>query len=621
MNSIKIIFIVLAALVRTTFAQTDTIRFAWMSDTHIGNPTAAEDLRNSVNDINSLYGLDFTILSGDITEMGSNEELKIAKQILDSLQKHYYIVPGNHDCKWSESGATMFIKLWGNDRFVFQSGEYLFIGLHQGPRMRMGDGHWAPEDMRWLDSTLQTISTDKKIFFVTHYPIDDGIDNWYEVLDQMKNYNTQAFLFGHGHRNRTYNFSQRDGFPEGIPGVMGRSNLRAGNYEGGYTIAEIVGDTIKFFEKKPVSDEKEYWHAVALGNKRYDPSIKDERPDFSINQTYTSVKEKWIFNSGYTNGSSPAVWENIVFTGDASGTLHAISIEDGNEVGLFKTNGPIYSSPAVKDDYVIFGSADSNIYCLNAETGLLEWKVKTGAEVLGSPSIEDDMVYIGGSDRTFRAIELETGEVKWKFDGLNGFIESKPLVYKDKIIFGAWDTYLYCLDKSTGKLLWKWKGDMNGILYSPAACNPVASGDLVFIAAPDRKLTAININTGEQLWRTGRYQVRESIGISEDGSKFFVRTMRDSIIAFPTSNTLPEPLWITNAKFDYDINSAQLVEKDGVLFYGTKNGLLIALDSLTGEILWKHKVGVTIINTVTPLDSKRVLLNDLDGKTMLIEAE
>ena len=270
---------------------------------------------------------------------------------------------------------------------------------------------------------------------------------------------------------------------------------------------------------------------------------------------------------------------------------------------------------------MIFGSADSNIYCLNAETGLLEWKVKTGAEVLGSPSIEDDMVYIGGSDRTFRAIELETGEVKWKFDGLNGFIESKPLVYKDKIIFGAWDTYLYCLDKSTGKLLWKWKGDMNGILYSPAACNPVASGDLVFIAAPDRKLTAININTGEQLWRTGRYQVRESIGISEDGSKFFVRTMRDSIIAFPASNTLPEPLWITDAEFDYDINSAQLVEKDGVLFYGTKNGLLIALNSSTGEILWKHKVGLTIINTVTPLDSKRVLLNDLDGKTMVIEAE
>ena len=160
---------------------------------------------------------------------------------------------------------------------------------------------------------------------------------------------------------------------------------------------------------------------------------------------------------------------------------------------------------------------------------------------------------------------------------------------------------------------------MNGLLYSPAACWPVASNDIVFIVAPDRKMNAIDVNSGNQLWRTDKYQVRESIGISEDGTKFFVRTMNDSIIAFPVSETQPEPLWITNAEFGYDINSAQLVEKDGVLFYGTKNGLLIALDSSTGKILWEHKVGVTIINTVTPLDSKRVLLNDFDGRTILVE--
>jgi len=609
----KIISIVIIFILQcSTFSQ-DTIRFAWMSDTHIGNPTAAEDMRNSVNDINSLYGLDFTILSGDITEMGSNEELKLAKQILDSLNQPYYIVPGNHDCKWSESGATAFIKLWGNDRFVFEYGNYLFLGLHQGPRMRMGDGHWAPEDLRWLDSVLQTTPKDKRIFFVTHYPINNEIDNWYEVLDRMKNYNIQAFLFGHGHRNNKLNFEE-------IPGVMGRSNLRAGNPEGGYTIAEIIGDTIKFYEKNPVTDKKVLWHSLILTDQ-----IKKEpagiRPDFSINQKYPDIKKVWTFESGFTNGSSPAVWKNIVFTGDASGVMHALSIKDGDEVGLFKTNGPIYSSPAVKDDYVVFGSADSNVYCINAETGLLEWKVKTNAEVLGSPSIDDNTVYIGGSDRIFRTIELETGKVKWQFDELEGFIESRPLIYKDKIIFGAWDTYLYCLDKTTGKLLWKWQGDLKGLLYSPSACIPVATNDVVYITAPDRKLTAIDINSGRQLWRTGKYQVRESIGISEDGSKIFVRTMRDSIIAFPSSPTLPEPLWITNVGFGYDINSAQHVEKDGVLFYGTKNGLLIALDSSNGEILWQQKLGVTIINTITPLSSKRVLLSDVDGRTMLIEAE
>lgn len=608
----KIFFAFVILLQTPLLPQSDTIRFAWMSDVHIGNPTAAEDLRNSVKDINSLYKIDFAFLSGDITEMGSKEELLLAKQILDSLETPYYIIPGNHECKWSESGATFFPKLWGDDRFVFKFGDYLFIGLHQGPRMRMGDGHWAPEDLHWLDSVLKNISKQKRIFFVTHYPIDEGIDNWYEVLDRMKHYNTQAFLFGHGHRNNNYNF-------EGIPGVMGRSNLRGGNPVGGYTIAEIADNTINFYEKTPLTSNKNYWHNVALGERNFDLSVQTNRPDFSINESYPQVKEKWIFNSGYTNGSSPAVWENVVFTADVSGTLYKLSIEDGNVLGSFKTNGPVYSSPAVENNFVVFGSADSNIYCINAETGLLNWKVKTEAEVLSSPAIDNDIVYIGGSDRKFRAIDLMNGNVLWVFDQLNGFIETKPLVYKDKIIFGAWDTYLYCLNKMTGELIWKWKGDTDGLLYSPAACIPVASNNIVFIAAPDRKLTAINVNTGEQLWRTGKYQVRESIGISEDGLKIFVRTMRDSIIAFPVSEKEPEPLWITNAEFDYDINSAQLVEKDGVLFYGTKNGLLLSLDSSNGKILWKYKAGVTIINTVTPLDSKRVLLNDFDGRTILIE--
>ena len=608
------LFVLIFSLQIIIFAQTDTIRFAWMSDTHIGEPKAAEDLRNCVKDINSLYGIDFTIISGDIGEMGSNDQLKLAKQILDSLNVIYHIIPGNHDYKWSESGAALFPKLWGSDKFVFNYKNYLFIGMAQGPIMKMGDGHWNPQDLRWLDSVLNTISKQKRIFFVTHYPIDNGIDNWYEVLDRMKNYNTQAFLFGHGHRNGKYDF-------EGIPGIMCRSTLRARDTVGGYTIAEIVDDTMKIYEKTPLTNKKRYWAKVALGEHHYDKTIKGKRPDFSINKSYPQVKEKWIRNAGFTNGSSPALWKNFVFAGDESGFIRKLSLDNGDVIDSFKTKGPIYSTPAVKDNNIVFGSTDSDVYCINAENCKLNWKIKTDAEVLGSPSIDNDTVYIGGSDGKFRAIDLSSGKVLWIFDKVNGFIETKPLVYKDKVIFGAWDTYLYCLNKTTGQLIWKWKGAKEGLLYSPAAFWPVAAKDIVFIVAPDRNLTAVNINSGKELWRTADYQVRESIGISEDKSEFFVRTMRDSIIAFPVSETLPKPLWINNAGFGYDINSAQLAEKDGVLFYGTKNGLLLALNSLTGKILWEYKVGVTIINTVRPLDSTHVLLNDFDGRTILVESK
>ena len=74
------------------------------------------------------------------------------------------------------------------------------------------------------------------------------------------------------------------------------------------------------------------------------------------------------------------------------------------------------------------------------------------------------------------------------------------------------------------------------------------------------------------------------------------------------------------AAFGYDINSAMLVEKEGVVFYGTKNGLLYALDCRSGAVKWEHKIGPGLINTVLPLSATQILTTDFDGKVTLIEA-
>ena len=82
----------------------------------------------------------------------------------------------------------------------------------------------------------------------------------------------------------------------------------------------------------------------------------------------------------------------------------------------------------------------------------------------------------------------------------------------------------------------------------------------------------------------------------------------------------PDKVWELNAGFGHDINSAMLVEKDGVLFYGTKNGLLFALDAKSGAIKWEHQLGNGMMNTVVPLSSTQVLTADFDGKVALVEA-
>lgn len=607
----KKFFILILFFCTQVFSQ--NFNFAWLSDIHVGDPTSEEDLRRSVNDINSSGNIEFTIISGDITSDGALSDLTKAKIILDKLNKPYYIIPGNHEAKWSESGCTDFTKLWGKERFVFEYDKFMFIGLYQGPLMRMADGHFSPQDLRWFDSLITSIvDPNKPVIFVTHYPLDEGISNWYEMTNRLKNINTQVVLCGHGHKNGVFNF-------ESIPGVMCRTNLRGNKDVGGYNFVEVKNDSMSFYEVTPGNGIRP-WHNLALKQRDFNTTFPNPpRPDYSINSVYPEIKPKWTINTGFTIGSSASVTDKSVYIGDVSGKLYSINIDNGKIQWTYKTDNAIYSTPAIKDSFIVFGSVDSNIYCLNTNDGKLNWKLKTNAAVLGSPTIVDNIVYIGGSDKTFRALDLKTGNIIWQFTTLNGFVETKPTFYDNKILFGAWDESFYCLNAEDGKLIWKWNGGRKGKLYSPAVCQAVVSDDMVFIVAPDRQLTAIDISSGKNLWRTGKYQVRETIGISEDKKSIYVRTFNDSIISIPAVGSLKEPNWIADCKFGYDISSAQIVEKDGVIFYATKNGMIYSLNPQTGKINWQHKVSNVFVNTITAINNKKIVVTDFNGTISLIE--
>jgi len=482
--------------------------------------------------------------------------------------------------------------------------------------MKMGDGHWAPQDVRWLEKTLRHLRyRNQPVIFVTHYPIDDGIANWYVVLELLKRYNTQVVLCGHGHSNRKLLF-------EGVPGVMGRSSLGTTRAEPGFNLVEVKNRKMVFSERITGQETKSPWNSVILGKTNYaEAGTNRSLPDFSINDRYPRVKERWRYRTGYTIAGSPALWKDRVIVADSSGAIRALSLKNGKSLWRFKTANVVCSTPAIAQDRVVCPSTDGNIYALNAASGKVAWRVSTPRPIVASPAIADGIVYLGSSEGKFRALDLASGRLVWEFGGLKGFVETRSLLDRDHVTFGAWDGHLYALDRETGKLAWTWSGGQRGILYSPAACWPVAASGKIFIVAPDRRMTAIDVNTGAQIWRTADYHVRESIGVSEDGNRFYVRAMNDFFDAFSTDSDSPQKIWETNGHFGYDINSAMLIEKEGVVFYGTKNGLLFALDARSGAVRWEHRVGVALLNTVLPLSASRVITTDFDGKVACIEAQ
>ena len=594
--------------------QAQSFRFAQLTDLHLSpnNPNPTEDLLRSVAQINAMGNIDFVLVTGDITEEGDRASMEKVKSCLDLLKVKYYVALGNHETKWSDSGCTAFGEIFGSERFEFEHKGFLFLGFNSGPLMRMAYGHVVPQDIRWMTERMEQAGKDKPVMLVTHYPMKDGdVDNWYEVTDAVRPYNIRLFIGGHYHANRNERY-------DGIPGILMRSNLRDKDGKQGYGIYEVTSDSIKVFTQR-IGEPAKQWASFSLTEQYYDRQGKAEKyPDFSVNQEYSKAKEQWVVQTGVGIYCSPAVEKDKVFVGDDLGCLTAYALKNGKKLWSFASGKRIVGTPAVSEGIVVFGSADRNIYALNAADGSLRWKVEAAEPVLGAVTIHEGIAYVGASDKTFRALDIQTGKVVWSYDQVKGYIETKPLVVGDKVIFSAWDNTLYALEKATGKEIWKWTGGLTRMHFSPAAVWPVASNGKVFIADPQRAMTAVNLQNGETVWRTFRSQVRETIGLSEDGERVFSKTMNDSIVCYSTLTDTPEQVWASNVGFGYEHAPSMPQEKDGVVYGSTKEGLLFALEAKTGKIIWKHKIGNSLINTVVPLNGREVLFTATSGEVGLI---
>ena len=611
----KLIFIGIILFSNLSIAQPGKITFVHLSDTHIGGSTGEEDLRRTVADINSNPLIQFVVISGDITEFGSDQEIRLAKQLPDSLNKPWHIVPGNHDSNWSESGANSFKKIFGAETFSFTAGGYLFLGTHSGPNMRMSPGQIPRENIVWLDSVLQKTDSETPIIFMNHYPMDSSLNNWFEAIDLLKNKNIQLILHGHGHANRVYDF-------EGIPGIMGRSNLRAKKEEGGYNIVTIEEGLVTYTERNPQSKSENQWTKIKISKGDFSNDAgRYFRPSYEINKQYARVKTVWQFNDNSDIGSGTALAKKVVIASNTAGEIYALHQKTGKKKWSFTTGGKIYSTPAKMNNKVVVASTDNTIYCLNAGNGKLIWAYKSSGPIVANPVIYQKTIYIGSSDGHFRAIDFNTGKLRWEFTGVNNFVVTTPLVYQDKVFFGSWGNEFYALSASTGSLIWKWDNGATNRMFSPAACYPVATEGKIFLVAPDRYMTALNASTGQEIWRKNdpANRVRESMGLSKDSGLVYAKTMEGSVIGVSTS--LPDMTisWKANTRLGYEIAPTAIVEENELIYVPSNSGIVTAVNRSDGSILWKHKISNALITNIRVLGKNKIIVSTMDGKVTRLD--
>lgn len=596
----------------------ENFKFAQLTDIHISSEATKLNLQQSIDQINADNSVDFILITGDLTDNGDNASLEWISKELAKLNKPYYVLPGNHETTWTESGLETFKRLFGDDRFSFEHKGVFFVGFNTGPFVRMAYGHVAPQDLSWMGQEIRTKAMGKKVIVVTHYPLMEGdVDNWYQATDSIRQYSPVCMIGGHYHQNLYHRY-------DGISAVLTRSNLKDKTGKAGYSEFVVSQDSLLVYEHK-IGESPCQWAGFSMTRQEFDPKAKaDKYPDYSINRKYDHVQELWRKDSGISIYSSPAVDGKYAYIGNNEGTVTCYRLADGKEMWTTPLGGKIVGNPAVIGNNVVMGSTDHNIYALNKRTGCLSWKVATSEAQMGSVASAKGIAYIGGSDHKMRAINARTGEVIWTYNGVEGYVVTLPLLIAGKVIFGAWDNTVYALDQKTGQLEWRWTHRKGSMHYSAAGVWPVSDGKAVYVVDPERAMTAIDLKTGQELWRTKEWQgraskVRESLGMSKDRKRLYAKTMQDSILCYEANPVKPVEVWGCNAGFGYEHATTMLPERDGIVYSSTKDGLVIAIEGKTGRLLWEHKVGNSFINTVVPVGKGAVLMTETSGEIALLQ--
>jgi outer membrane protein assembly factor BamB len=155
--------------------------------------------------------------------------------------------------------------------------------------------------------------------------------------------------------------------------------------------------------------------------------------------------------------------------------------------------------------------------------------------------------------------------VKWTFR-TGAAVISTPAVANGSVYVGSSDHNLYALDAATGALRWKF-ATAGRVSSSPA----VADGR-VYFASYDSNLYALDAASGAVSWKFTTAGERRFSGKHLHGAE-------------PAAEVMPDP-------FDVFLSSPVVVA--GVVYFGSGDGNVYALDAANGTLRWKFHTGNVI---------------------------
>ncbi len=284
--------------------------------------------------------------------------------------------------------------------------------------------------------------------------------------------------------------------------------------------------------------------------------------------------------------SSPAIVNGVVYVGSYSGFVYALNASSGAIIWSYAANENTESSPTVVDNVVYIGAGNysatrdnGHVYALQATTGEKLWSYQTGGTVESSPAVAYGKVYVGCGDGNVYAFDAATGNVIWSYKTDATILKSSPAVVEG-VVYICSIEYLYALNATNGMKLWSQTGDWRILSSSPMVTN-----NIVYLSADG--VYAFDSKTGELLWHqiSDRYpNSSESTPALADGV-IYVGTTEGNVLALNASDG--SKLWAFPTESTVAASPAVV---RGVVYVISCNGTFYALNAYNGTNLWSYSI-------------------------------
>jgi len=244
-------------------------------------------------------------------------------------------------------------------------------------------------------------------------------------------------------------------------------------------------------------------------------------------------------------------------------------------------------------------------------------------------AVASDAAYVISADHRIFAVDLKArsrGEAfptsnEWRFPSDSnqnlGAVYASPVLADGKLYVASFNDGSYgrltAVDTATGRALWQFPPQ--GTIGSVAG-SPLVRGDTVYVGSGsslDHQVYALNASTGAQKWR---FETKNKVwaGVATDGqSTLYVASLDHNVYALDMSGNLKWTFETLGA-----IASTPLYA-DGVLYFGSSDGKLYALNGASGEQKWAFDADSWMWGTPL-LDRSTLFVGSLDNRVFALDA-